>query len=119
MILRSRIVACLMALLTLAPTARWFQAAAPGQACACVPSACTCERHEHASGHSPMCSMANGGRCGVGSADLALTTLGDQPLPAPAENAIRYTLPFYVADSPVLPAAPLRGHSQPLELPPR
>ncbi len=119
MIFRSRIVACLSVLFLLAPAARWFQADAPVQACACMPTACMCEGHEHASGHSPLCSMADGGRCGVRSADLPLTTLGDQPLPAPAEMAFRYTLPFSAATSPALPAAPLRGHSQPLELPPR
>jgi hypothetical protein len=118
MFFQSRIVACLMVLLLLAPAARWFEAAAPEQACACAPSSCMCEGHEHASGHSPMCSMADGGRCGVRSADLAPTSFGDQPLPAPAGTRFDFTLALTDADFPANSASPLQGHSQPLERPP-
>lgn len=109
----------LMALLLLAPTGRWFQAAARGQACACVPAACACEGHEHASGHSPMCAMANGGRCGIRSTDLAFMTFGDQPLPAPTETRPDHPMPVSESSLPPISAMPLRGHSQPLKLPPR
>ncbi|MFB3920812.1 MAG: hypothetical protein ACE145_03775 [Terriglobia bacterium] len=115
---RSRIVACLMALLFLASEGRWVQSAAPGQGCACPPSACMCGGHEHGSGHAPMCSMNNGGHCGVRSADIALTSFADQPLPAPAETSFDITLAISDVTFRENSASTLQGYSQPLERPP-
>ena len=63
----------LLAAIVLAPDPTGIPAGPVAQACECEPVACHCSGHDHGAAHGPMCAFANGGRCGVKSADLALS----------------------------------------------
>ncbi|HMD86954.1 MAG TPA: hypothetical protein VKO18_19875 [Terriglobia bacterium] len=70
----------------LAPGVRWAFLRAPVEACACPPAACMCAGHHHTLGHIPICSMANGGQCGLESPDRYLSSLLSTLIYVPTEH---------------------------------
>ncbi|MGA2984836.1 MAG: hypothetical protein ABSG32_13565 [Terriglobia bacterium] len=85
-----RIAIRLLAILTiaalLASGVRWASLRGPMEACACPPAACICTGHHHGFGHLPICSMANGGQCGLGSHDSYLSSLLSNLIYEPTEH---------------------------------
>lgn len=112
-------VAIFLAAWLLTPPLRWVGRQAPVESCACPPDKCTCPGHMHHAGHSPMCTMANGGRCGIAPSDAALLTRISNPLPAPTELEFHILVLTSVWSSPGLVIRLLAGHSYPPKHPPR
>ena len=81
-----RFLAILTIAALLAPGMRWASLRAPVEACTCAPGACMCAGHHHASGHTPICGMANGGQCGLVSPDTYLNALLSTLIYAPTEH---------------------------------
>jgi hypothetical protein len=82
----TRFLAILTIAALLAPGVRWASLRAQTEACACPPAACMCAGHHHASGHTPICCMGKGGRCGLGSQDSYLASLLSTLIYVPTEH---------------------------------
>jgi hypothetical protein len=82
----TRFLAILTIVALLAPGVRWASLRVQTEACACPPAACRCAGHHHASGNTPICSMGNGGRCGLGSQDSYLASLLSTLIYVPTEH---------------------------------
>lgn len=87
-----RIAIRFLAILTIAalvaPSVRWASLRAPAEACACPPAACMCPGHQHTMGNTPICCMANGGQCGLGSHDSYVASLLSSMIYIPTEHSI-------------------------------
>jgi hypothetical protein len=81
-----RFLAILTITALLAPGMRWASRQAPAEACACPPAACRCAGHHHALGHTALCGMAHGGRCGLDSPDSYLSSLLSTWIYEPTEH---------------------------------
>ena|ERR1022692_589251 len=115
----TRLLAVLSIAALLAPGARWASLGAQAEACACPPAACMCAGHQHGSGHLQICSMGNGGRCGIGSQESYLSSVLNTLAYMPTEH--RWPNPLapwsvgqIVSDISILPA-----HARIPEQPPR
>src|ERR1019366_973975 len=114
-----RFLAVLTIAAMLAPGLRWASLGAQAGACACSPAVCRCPDHHHGPGRVPICGMANGGQCGLGSHDSFLVSLLNTLIYVPTEH------PMGKPDAPwgfdrVTPAFhPLPSHARIPEQPPR
>jgi hypothetical protein len=81
-----RFLAILTIAALLAPGTRWASLRAPVEACACAPAACMCVGHHHALGHTPICCMVNGGKCGLESHDSYLSSILSTLIYVPTEH---------------------------------
>jgi hypothetical protein len=109
----------LLVAVVLSPAFAGLTFSAPVQSCECEPAACHCPAHDHSSAHGPMCAFANGGRCGVKSSDLALSTLSSRSDILIGE-AFALPLLFSKQHKKIVPPASDRaGHDQPPTPPPR
>jgi hypothetical protein len=118
-----RIAIRFLALLTiaalLAPSVRWASLRAPAEACACPPGACMCAGHHHALGHITICSMANGGRCGVESPESFLSSLLSTLIYVPTEHPWTNPLAPWSFGRDTLDSSLLPSHARIPDQPPR
>ena len=82
-----RILAILTMGAMLAPSVRWASLRGPVEACECLPGACTCATHYHASGHKSGCCMGMGGHCGMGAQDSYFSSVLSTWIFVPTEYA--------------------------------
>ncbi len=68
-----------LAVLFLAPDATVILPAPTAEPCQCPPVACHCAGHDHGAAHGPMCAFANGGHCGMKSAELPVAGINSNP----------------------------------------
>ena len=85
----------LLVAVVLSPALAGLTFSAPVQSCECEPAACHCPAHDHSMAHGPMCAFANGGRCGVKSADLPALSPSTQSMFLVTEAA---SLPLLVPE---------------------
>src|ERR1035437_2900117 len=118
-----RIATRLLAVLTiaalLAPGARWASLGALAEACACPPAACMCAGHQHASRHLQICSMGNGGRCGIGSQESYLSSVLSILVYMPIEHRWSNPLAPWSFGHAVSDISLLPSHARIPEQPPR
>jgi hypothetical protein len=117
MTLRCLVILTIAALL--APGMRWASLHNRLQACACVPAACMCVGHHHAFGHTPICSMVNGGKCGLESHDSYLSSILSTLIYAPTEHALPNPLAPWSLGPRITDLSPLPSHGRIPEQPPR
>ena len=82
----NRLLAIMTIAALLAPGMRWASLRTPVEACACAPGACTCVGHHHTLGHTPICCMVNGGKCGLESHDSYLSSILSILIYVPTEH---------------------------------
>ena len=92
-----RVLAILTIAALLAPSVRWASLRGPVEACECLPGACMCATHHHASGHTSDCCMGIGGRCGMGSPDSYLSSVLSTWIFVPSEYTGRIPSPLGVS----------------------
>ena len=114
-----RFLAILTIAALLAPGMRWASLRAPVEACTCAPGACMCAGHHHASGHTPICGMANGGQCGLVSPDTYLNALLSTLIYAPTEHPWRNPPTSWSFGRDPAEVNPLPSHVRIPEQPPR
>jgi hypothetical protein len=109
----------LLAAMLFVPDPAGVLAGPTAEPCQCEPVACHCSGHDHGAAHGPMCAFANGGRCGVKSADLAPSDFSSRSdiLVAEASELPRLIVREYERHIP--PASDRAGYEQPPKPPPR
>jgi hypothetical protein len=115
----NRCLAILTIAALLAPGMRWASLRTPVEACACAPAACMCVGHHYVFGHTPICSMVNGGKCGLESHDSYLGSILSTLIYMPTEHpwlnpTVSWSSGHNIADLSLLPS-----HAPVLEQPPR
>jgi hypothetical protein len=114
-----RILIILLAAIVLSPDPTGIPSGPMVQSCECEPVACHCSGHDHGSAHGPMCAFANGGRCGVKSADLATSDFSSRSDILVAEAIALPGLISRHEERIIPPALDRAGYERPPTPPPR
>jgi hypothetical protein len=114
-----RILIILLAAILFAPDPTGIPAGSKVQPCECEPEACHCSGHDHGAAHGPMCAFANGGRCGVKSADLATSNINSRSDIVVVEASELPRLMMQRYEHVIPPASDRAGYERLLTPPPR